>query len=659
MPTVESLFPNLFSPLTVGPLHFKNRAVMAPMTTEFADPDGKVTPRLRDYYRARAEGGVAAVIVEGANVHPSGKGWPNHLSAYDYEHLEGLTRLAADIKRAGAIAILQIMHCGRQTKASHSGMQPLAPSPIPCPRTREMPRELTLLEIQGLVEAFAQATELARDANFDAVELHAAHGYLINQFLSPYSNKRSDEYGGPLEDRTRFLCQIIARARELVGERFPLLCRISADEFVPGGIDLPQAKEIAQTLARLRIAAIHVSAGVYESYHRPSSPAGSGEAVFADLARGIRSAVSVPVIAVGRIPSPEKAQEILSLHKADLIAFGRALIADPELIAKAQYGRTSEAIPCIGCNVCNHRSRRREVHCLTNPLVGREATRLKKVRRKRKVFIAGAALAGLYAALVASERGHSVTVADIRPWPGGLFHLRHLIPNLEEFGKATDSLLTRLERLGLRPELSVPEPRLLGMAAEADLVLAALPGSPRTLPLEITPPPRVIQAQDLLSSLATGHWLALSLPNGSLTTALAPGPLAVVGGNLLGAETALLLAHSGHEVHLIEEGPALLENVHPAVAHYLLRWLEEKNIQLRSASQVVSASDGKVETLSNGQQHSLQTESLVVSLGYEDDSPLLSSLREAAKEFHLLGDAYDSSDTYETVLRALEVASTL
>jgi NADPH-dependent 2,4-dienoyl-CoA reductase/sulfur reductase-like enzyme len=492
------------------------------------------------------------------------------------------------------------------------------------------------------VEAFAQAAELAGDAGFDAVELHAAHGYLINQFLSPHSNKRSDEYGGSIENRSRFLCEIIARIKELVGEDFPILCRISADEFVQGGIELEQAKEIAQTLARLRVAAIHVSAGVRESFYRPSSPAGSGEAVFAHLSQGIKSAVSVPVIAVGRVLTPDQAEEILALRKADLVAFGRALIACPELIAKTQEGNYAEVTPCIGCNACNHRSRSRELHCLTNPLAGRERARFSKARRKRRIIVAGAALSGLNAALFSHQRGHTVTVADTRPWPGGLFHLHRLVPHLQELGKATDYLLHKLEQSHVEIKLAISEGDLLAAVADCDIVLAALPGNPRTFPLELPTPLPVVQAQDVLSSSAK----PIGVP-------------VVIGGNLLGAESALFLAKAGGEVHLLEEGPTLLDEVQPAVAHYILRWLEEDKVRLHLATKLVSATEGRVEVISNGHRETIQGEAIVLSLGYEEDSTLLSSLRAAAKEFYLLGDAYESGDCFQTVQNALEVVSEL
>jgi 2,4-dienoyl-CoA reductase-like NADH-dependent reductase (Old Yellow Enzyme family) len=642
MQSTEHQFANLLSPIVVGGLHLKNRAVMSPMTTGLADDEGRVTSRLREFYRARAAGGVAAVIVEGACIHPTGKCWSNQLCLFEDYHLEGLSRLARDIKHEGALPVLQIMHGGRQTSSSVSGIQPVAPSPIACPRNGEMPRELTSLEIRGLVEDFAETIRVARDVGFDAVELHAAHGYLINEFLSPYSNKRTDEYGGSQEGRTRFLSEIVARTRELVGRNFPLLCRISADEFVPGGIDLQQAKATAQIIARLGISAIDVSAGVHESYYRTSPPAGSGEAVFAHLAHGIKSAVGVPVVAVGRILTAEKAEEILSQRKADLVAFGRALIADPEFLLKAQRSEAAPVVPCIGCNVCNHRSRHREIHCLTNPLAGAEATPCRKVRRKRSILVAGAALSGLHAAQLACQRGYSVAVADPRHWHGGLFHLRREVPNLQELGKAADYLALALETHAVEIRLGVAENDLLKMASEADLVLAALPGVPKTLSIEVTPPPSIIQAQEVLSS--------------------PPGPAGrtvVVGGNLLGAETALFLAHAGHDVSLVEHGATLLEGVQPTVAHYLLRWLEDRGVRFHLATDLLSGAEGRVEIACNDHRDSIEADTLVLSLGFEQDSALLSSLRASAKEFHLLGDAYEAGDCLGTVLRAMEIVSAL
>ncbi len=256
-------FSLVFSPIKIGRLEIKNRIVMAPMTTGYGSDDGSVNQTLIDFYKRRAEGGVGLIVCESCYVEKGGKGFIGQLSIEDDRFIPGLRRLTEMVKSAGAKIVLQLIHCGRQASSGLCGGQPVAPSPIPCPVIQEMPRELSTEEVAGIVERFVDAAHRAKEAGFDGVEVHAAHGYLLNQFLSPYSNRRKDVYGGNLSNRSRMLVEIISKIKKRLGEDYPVLCRISADEFVRGGLTLSDTTIVAGWLQNIGLDAISVSGGVY------------------------------------------------------------------------------------------------------------------------------------------------------------------------------------------------------------------------------------------------------------------------------------------------------------------------------------------------------------------------------------------------------------
>lgn len=350
----------LFEPLTVGRMTLKNRVVMPPMGTNYADAEGLVTDRIINYYADRAMGGTGLVIVEVACVDaPLGKYLDRQLCVHDDACIPGLRCLASAVQSHGARIALQLHFAGRFTESRVTGMQPVAPSPIPFYRG-EVPRELTIPEIEKLIRAFAQAAGRTKRAGFDAVELHCAHGYIMSQFLSPLTNRRKDKYGNDDEGRLRFALEVLTAVRETVGPGYPVICRISGDEGLPGGLTLKDNKMVAHRLQEAGADAIDVSAGAMpstkEEARQQSLSIVPGAAVppgcFTHLARGIRHAVKVPVIAVGRITTPELAEEILQKGDADLIAIGRGLIADAYWVRKAATGDTGNINQCIACCKC-------------------------------------------------------------------------------------------------------------------------------------------------------------------------------------------------------------------------------------------------------------------------------------------------------------------
>ncbi len=364
-------FDILFQPVNIGAVEIKNRIVMAPMVTNYCENDGSVTERLMSFLEARAKGGAGLIIVEAAYVHPSGRGMSQQAGIHNDELIGRLKTLVEQIHMHGAKVAVQLFHCGRQGSSSLTGSPLLAPSGVPCPVCQEVPQEMTLDDIYMIVDAFGHAALRAKKAGFDLIEIHGAHGYLINQFLSPYSNKRKDDYGGSFENRTRFPLMILNRVRKAVGNDYPVCYRMSSDEFVTGGLTIEETALFSLILTENGIDAIDVSGGVYESKEMIVQSPDMAHGIFADNASVIRKSIkaAVPVIVAGNIKDPYMAKKILDDGKADMIALGRALLADADFPIKTETGREEEINSCTGCNQgCIDRLfGGHDISCIMNP----------------------------------------------------------------------------------------------------------------------------------------------------------------------------------------------------------------------------------------------------------------------------------------------------
>lgn len=342
----------LLSPVEISRLKLKNRIVMPAMATGFANKDGTVTKKLIDYYTARARGGVGLIVTGEMAVQSVGLGYGYQLRIYEDSCLDGLGQLAKAIQDEGAKVFMQLAHAGRQTLKVVIHQQPVAPSPIPCLKFNETPRELGIEEIKEVESAFIEGAERAKNLGYDGVEIHSAHGYLLCEFLSPLSNKRSDKYGGNTENRTRILVNIIEGIHSRVGKDFPILVKISADEYCDGGITIKESLKIGKILEESGIWGLVVSAGNYGTFDWVVQPADKGPGCLLHLAEDFKRELQIPIMAVGRIYEPVLAEKILNEGNADLVAMGRALIADPYLPRKIMDGRIEDIDECVADNAC-------------------------------------------------------------------------------------------------------------------------------------------------------------------------------------------------------------------------------------------------------------------------------------------------------------------
>ncbi len=634
-------FARLFKPVKIGQMEIKNRIVMPGMATHTGTTDGYVTQKTKDYYEERARGGAGLIIVEITCVDfPSGKHSPCELSVDNAKYLLGLAELAATIKSYGARAALQLHHAGSTARQAITGSQPVAPSAVARPGG-EVPKALTIAQINRLVSCYASAAKRAGEAGFDGVEIHAGHFHLIAQFLSAAWNKRTDKYGGELENRARFLLEIMHATRELVGKDYPVWCRINGEESgVPDGFTLKEAKELAKMLEKAGADAINVS-GVtqnqasYRPYFFPS-----GWAI--DYAQEIKSKVSIPVIVVGRI-TPELGERVLRHKKADLIAMGRALRADPELPNKLASGKVKDIVPCLSCNVCGDTFRpNNERVCTVNAAIEREAEyRITPAVKKKRVTVVGGGPAGMEAARVAALRGHKVTLFEKTDRLGGQMLFAALPPYKSDIGRLTGYLAEQMKKLGVKVELNkeITPSRLENI--KTDALIIATGAIPRIPEIPGINRGNVVTAADVLAGkVETGDRVV------------------ILGGGRVGCEAAEFLAEKGKKVVVAE----MLEKLAPEMTvgygrQILLGVLKEYGVTTLTGTKGEKITDeGLVVVGKAGETRTLPADTVVVAAGYVPDNRLFETLREKPAETYPIGDCVTAKGLLEAIDDAARIA---
>lgn len=644
-----SHFPHLFSAGRIGALDARNRLVMPPMVRNYADSNGCATPRYQAHIERIARGGVGCIILEAAYVRQDGKGFSHQLGLHDDAVIEPLRELVNAGHRHGALMGIQVFHGGRQAGSVTSNCQPVAPSPLPDPVTNEVPRELSVLEIGELVEAFANGARRAFDAGCDFIELHGAHGYLIAQFLSPFANRRNDDYGGSAENRRRFLEEVFLAVRQAVGEDFPIILRLSAEERIPGGLPFAETLQTAIRMEELGVDALHVSTGSYATYAQGEmiAPMAKPDGLLKHYAREVKQAVGIPVITVGKLRSPEEAEATLAAGEADFIAIGRSLLADPDWPAKAEIGSTDRIRPCVACNQgCIGRLfAQLDVWCTVNPECGREETfaNWPLLNADRKLAIVGAGPAGMTAALLAADAGFKVDLFDAADKPGGQLHLAAIAPHRGDWERYRAWLAAEIQYREIHEHYGKPA-RTRDITGCDPWAIIVATGSRASMP-DITMGPDHIPLVTSREILAGG---------------IEPEKEVVVAGaGCSGAQTAEYIAEYGARVTLIEAGGEIAGDAPVDDRMLLLGRLQEKGVNIMPHTRLLGVEHEGALVHSPEAIRTLPADMIVLCLGANAETEIADALSGHDLRMEIIGDARSPRRVTDAVHEAADAVSTL
>ena len=628
------LFPALALPIHIRGVSFRNRIVQAPMCAMYAHPDGSATRQSVEYYRTRAAGGAALVIVEITFTDDTGsRAFHAQLGAHDDRMIPELTDIAEAVRAEGAVAGLQLGHCGAQRVISEPPV--VAPSAIAWAPGKRVPVELTRGDIDHIVQDHAAASRRAVQAGFQLLELHAAHGYLVNTFLSPATNKREDEYGGSFENRLRFPREVIAAMRAELGPKRLLCARLNGDDLLPGGLKIDEYRKVARALVEAGLDLIHVSAGTYQAMERRIPPMYLAGETFAEYANPIREASGVPVIASGTIHDPEEADRLIADGEADFVSFARPLFADPALPNKLLRNQPDEVLPCIRCNTCLAREQAGgRGYCAVNPKTGREFEPVRPVRSVKAIGIIGGGPAGIQAALSASERGHQVILWERQERIGGQLRLASALP----FKRTLPRLLDYYERALKHAGVAVRCGQSVNAdGIDADVVVHAV--GPIWDKLD------AITRDAMIPVLGAGDAF-MDLRN-------ITGRVLVVGAGLAGVELAWALSLRAHKVFVVERDSDFDDNVNMIARIVLSRELQNCGVQVAFGTEFIGVR-GDTAMVRDGISRELKMDAIVSTI--RRPAPLAASIIPGVQHF-VVGESRGTRGLLEATYSGYRMAS--
>lgn len=666
-------FRNLSEPGKIGNMKLKNRMVMPGMGTNLAAADGTVSDVIVNYYARRANGGVGLIITEVCCPDPLGKVIPGEIEITSNAFMPGLSRIPHAVHSGGSKVCLQLAHGGCFASESVTGKQPLSPSGVGTFQLPDdHPREMTIEEIKDLILQYGLSAQRARQCGFDAVELHGAHGYMPLQFLSAYTNRRADEYGGSLENRARFALETIRSIKEHAGEDFPLIYRLSADEDVPNGITLEEACTFAKWAEEAGADAIHVSAGTWDSrLHKYNDVmAGKISAKGKNLTKGVATSmwvpsnytergsllplseavkkhVNVPVIAVGSV-SPEMGEETLEKGHADFIAIGRQIIADPDYPQKVLAGKPETIRRCLRCNEClGEVMKSKGISCAVNPEAGKEYedyTIIKPAAVKEKVAVIGSGPAGMKAVLTAVERGHDVTLFEKDNRLGGMLYYVGLPEFKKDFRDYTKYMIQAVKSSGAKIETGVEVTAELIKDRKFKKVIVATGAE--------TCKPNIDGSEDntIYDPIKV---LDGDLPEGQ--------HVIVCGAGLCGCEVAMFLAENGKKVTVIDMLPEAALDM-PIYSRWVLNSkMAELDITVKTDHEIHEMTGKVVSCTNNGENITYQADAVVCALGLKSRKTLTEQLRETCRDIEIIpvGDTNSPRKIIQAVHEGFHAARTI
>jgi 2,4-dienoyl-CoA reductase-like NADH-dependent reductase (Old Yellow Enzyme family)/thioredoxin reductase len=644
---MQMRYEHLFKPITLGSMQLANRIAMAPMNTGFGEKGGNVGDRVIEHYALRARGGAGLIIVEASCVEPRGRHRINQMGVEGPHRLDGLKRLVEAIHREGSGAAIQINHAGPQTYSSLIGMAPVVPWNHPaydpeCYMAKEA-------DIEEITSNFVRAAKLSQESGFDAVEIHCANGYLLSSFISPFFNRRRDQFGGNTENRTRFVRQIVRGIRATCGSRFVVGYRMPVSEFIDGGIDVDEAIRIARLMAAEGVDWIHLTAGVAnasypESWGRVVPPMANPQGFLLESSKKLKSSVSVPVICAGRIVTPQIAEESLITNSVDMVALGRPLFADPDWPVKARSDATANIRPCIGCNECQLALRSgKEVRCTVNPQLDPTDKAVVQLATKPKlVIVAGAGPAGIQCALTAAARGHKVKLYESQFRLGGQLHLASKLPHKSDIGRLLPYFANALKTSSVEVHLgSSLTPEILKEIKADCLVIAtgAVPLMPKI--------------DGLASSGAISAWVAIENPG------LVGKRVAIICGGYVGVETAEYLAENGSEVTVFEMLDQIAHDMESMTRGLLLGRLSKMSVRLLTQAEVIKVRPRTVVFRSGNQEKELSGfDTIVFATGSRSNLGIPAETR-LVPEVHTIGGSRTPGRIIDAIRQGFELGRTI
>lgn len=620
-------------------VQLKNRISMAPAERCYANMDGSMTQKYIDYLVERAKNGIGMITVESTYIDPVGRGRVYQLGLYDDKLILGHKQMTDAVHKYGTKIVTELHHSGRQATATISGFQPVAPSPVPCIISGgDLPREMTIPEIKNMVNKFGEAGRRAKEASYDMITIHGSHGYMVDAFASPFSNKRTDEYGGTLEKRMRFPLEVYQAIRAKVGNDYPVGYRMSADEFVAGGLTLDDTKIMARMLEEAGVDYLDVSVAVYESIQMVVAPMDMPIGYLTYLSAAIKEVVKIPVIATGRINDMVFAESVLEKGQADFVHMIRAFHADPEILVKSQKGQMDDICMCMACNKCvDTLFLQVPISCTVNPAAGKEREfEIKPAKSKKKVMVIGGGVAGMEAARIARIRGHDVTLFEKDGELGGQIRWASKPKYHQEFSQTARYRIHEVKRTGVKV-VTGKEVTLADVNAfKPDAVVVATGATPFVLAIPGVNKPMVSTSVDVLSGKS-------KIGKKSL----------VIGGKREGVVVGEYLAENGSEVIIVEATDALGADLGP-IRQMVIgdRIKENKAITVKLKTNVEQIEDNGAVLQSGGKVEKLTgIDSVVLAWSRAPVNRLADEIAAQGKipEVYRIGDAVLPRDAADAI----------
>lgn len=634
-------YKKLLSPGKIGSLELKNRAIMAPMSAALGNPNGTVSDPLIAYLTARANGGVGMIITEYCFVTEDGRSSDHQISITDDDKIPGLKKLVDAVHAHGAKICLQLQHGGRR-----SMVRVMAPSSIMKQTDRVTPYEMTTQDVHDLIHAFIAAAVRAKKAGFDMVEIHCSHGYLLNDFVSPSANRRTDEFGGGITGRAKVPVMIIEGIKKVCGEDYPVSVRLNGDDMVSDGNLGRDSAALAMLMEEAGADLLDVSGGM-NGVGYGIAPAAVKTGYNTDPAEEIRRVVSIPVAVAGRINEPEYAESLLRKGDVEFITLGRALFADPEFVNKAAQGKEEEICPCVGClqrcyGSYGHGGQFRG--CMVNPFSMRETVlKIKPAETKKKVVVVGAGIAGMEAAWTAAARGHAVELFEQGTYPGGQFRIAAIPPHKQMLARACVYYSNMCKKYGVHMHYNTKADRELIESCNPDVVVVATGGNPLVPGIPgLRESGCIANREILLGRIAPG--------NKSL----------ILGGGLQGAETADFMAEHGYEVTVVEMRNGIAVDDHPATQKLLLERLASNHVGLITSATVKTVYPDGVDYEKDGEIIGLRGfDSIILAFGTRPEHALAEELEGMDAEVVTVGDAAKAGNAVEAIYRGAVLGTTI